>query len=177
MSISPSKWGKSFWNTLHWIAAGYPDAPSDPEILAANRLMLSLEYLIPCEECRKHYSEYLVANPVQLNTGDALRVYLMELHNHVNRLTQVTPEIWDKTRLYREYDKQDKQDKQVPTVRQRNRPVVTIQTMGGIIMNVPPTHEPLASIGQPRVRNTAQVVRKDLLPPPKKKSCGCQRPK
>lgn len=103
----PSIWGASFWNGLHTQAASY-DLPNavdwvtmNPEIdfettkNAYFHYFESLQYTLPCPNCRKHYREFWKTNPVsgylknsrQDTQGSLgkLDEWVNQLHNYVNR--------------------------------------------------------------------------------------------
>lgn len=93
--IDPSKWGRSTWDTLHWIAAGYPDTPTVEQQLSATRVFGSLGLILPCPTCSQHYNELISEMPVTdyVQSGHKLREWVVMMHNKVNYLTG-KPEVW-----------------------------------------------------------------------------------
>ncbi len=93
MSLPTSLWGMSFWKMLHFATLGYKIHPSDEEKIAMRNLIESLQYLLPCPDCRAHLRTNLKQLPL---TDDILSVKLKlilwvhELHNRVNLLTKKT---------------------------------------------------------------------------------------
>lgn len=86
-NIDPKLWGKHFWATIHYITFSVPDSPTEEYKQNLLKFFESLKFLLPCENCRKHYSENLLKYPL---TNDILssRVMLINwavnLHNEVN---------------------------------------------------------------------------------------------
>lgn len=92
--IDPKIWGKSLWTSMYAIAVSYPsDAPTGSQILAAKKFFTSFSELLPCEDCRLHYREYLKQNPVvpHLGSNANLTRWVIDLNNSVNK--RVTTEI------------------------------------------------------------------------------------
>lgn len=88
----PSKFveffGPSTWKTLHSIAWNYaakPDAPTEEEKKNIVDFLVLLEHLLPCPSCRTHYGAYMLKNPIDSSSRDALTRWLYELHADVNR--------------------------------------------------------------------------------------------
>lgn len=84
VNISPRIWGKRQWQSLHYIAFGYPEQPTDEQKQAASNLLYSLQYLLPCEKCRNHYAAYIAEHPPQVNSRTEFAQYINTLHNSVN---------------------------------------------------------------------------------------------
>jgi hypothetical protein len=84
VNVSPQQWGPKLWKALHYIAFGFPQQPDEQYKTAAQQLMSSLAYLLPCQKCRSHYSEYLKQNPPRIASRSDFMTYISELHNSVN---------------------------------------------------------------------------------------------
>jgi len=84
--IEPKIWGKSIWETLHYVSMDYPEIPSPLEIARFFAFFESLMTVLPCETCREHYEAYWKAHPIAnaLTTG-TLKQWVLDLHNAVNR--------------------------------------------------------------------------------------------
>ncbi len=84
--MPPEVWGPFFWHTIHLVALGYPEKPSYAQKKAAKEFYESLQYLLPCEVCRKHYSQNLALKPVTpyLDRRSDLLKWTIEMHNLVN---------------------------------------------------------------------------------------------
>jgi hypothetical protein len=68
ISLAPQYWGRSFWTTMYSIAYSYPEEPAPHERTSANNFYSSMRYLIPCPECKSHYSTLLNQFPVASST-------------------------------------------------------------------------------------------------------------
>lgn len=80
------KLGAPLWVGLHAATFDYPEAPAPHQKRAAIALFESLQELLPCADCRKHYTAELAAHPVRtaVDSRDTLSRWLVDLHNRVN---------------------------------------------------------------------------------------------
>lgn len=92
---SNKDWGPFVWTFLHALAERLGKQTND--LLASDEaremvfVLQTLEHVMPCEKCRKHYHEYLKKNPVDefsKKRGEFLRqsvrMWLWKLHEAVN---------------------------------------------------------------------------------------------
>jgi len=92
-AVSINKWGPSVWSSMHSLSFSYPIACEAQcnHRMAMFDFLSSLKTLIPCEECRSHYSEWFDSNITlqspALDSRENLAKSLHELHNDVNRRT------------------------------------------------------------------------------------------
>lgn len=89
-NIDPNLWGKHFWGTIHYITISYPNSPSDEHKLKVKQFLELLESLLPCENCRFHYSTNLKKYPLTdevLSSKYKLVEWAVTLHNEVNGRT------------------------------------------------------------------------------------------
>lgn len=84
IGMSPAVWGPIFWHTIHIVALGYPDSPSETERAAATAFYNSLREVIPCPICKEHYRTFLDATPPQVGSRQELIRWTFDLHNKVN---------------------------------------------------------------------------------------------
>jgi hypothetical protein len=84
IGMSPAVWGPIFWHTIHIVALGYSDKPSQEEQAAAQAFYNSLREVIPCPICKEHYRAFLDAAPPQVGGRQELIRWTFELHNKVN---------------------------------------------------------------------------------------------
>jgi len=84
--IEPKIWGKSIWETLHYVSMDFPAKPSPLEVSRFFVFFESLMTVLPCETCREHYEAYWKTHPIgpYLAAG-TLKQWVLELHNAVNR--------------------------------------------------------------------------------------------
>jgi len=86
-NISPSTWGKTAWKFIHSVALTYPNNPSDTEKQAMENFIFSLQYLLPCAQCRNNFKLELQKYPLgnNIKNKQSLNVWLTKVHNEVNK--------------------------------------------------------------------------------------------
>lgn len=98
----PEIWGPYAWTMLHTIAFTSPPgllANGNSKIREAYRLHLeSLQTILPCPQCREHYTEHYEEDPPRL---EALVDWMGDLHNYVNRRKEVAE--WTREQVYEKY--------------------------------------------------------------------------
>jgi len=79
---SQKEWGNHYWYTMKHIAQTVElnDDTKDAVISFYENLKL----LLPCEECRKHYTDYITAFPINTESNE-------KLINWVNSLQSIIP--------------------------------------------------------------------------------------
>lgn len=90
LGISPNRWGRTFWNTLHYVSLGYPETNPSPEVReAAYSMLVSLQYLLPCKTCREHLANVfrtdMPLGPEVFASRQALGTYIVNLRDLVKR--------------------------------------------------------------------------------------------
>ena len=83
-TIDPALWGKSFWDTLHYAAAGFPAFPTEERKESATKFFSTFAEVLPCNECRDHATAYVKAKPPTVSSKDALLKWTLDFHNAVN---------------------------------------------------------------------------------------------
>ncbi len=93
VGILPSCWGSGAWVLIHSIAYAY-----NPQIDKENyfNFFSNLGSVLPCEECRVHYSQNLNKQElvVALDSNEKLFKWVYDLHNKVNLQTGVPQAKW-----------------------------------------------------------------------------------
>ena len=84
-NISPDFWGPYFWKTIHLAIIGLPDILETNHKKALIQFFNSLIYLLPCQNCRNHYSSYIEENPLNVSSKHAIWLWSVNLHNSVNK--------------------------------------------------------------------------------------------
>ena len=84
--FNPNYWGPGAWRFFETVAFAYPDNPTEQEQIAAKQFFNSLTELLPCEKCRKHFSQNIKTMPVNVTNKHTLSEWVTNLHNHVNKL-------------------------------------------------------------------------------------------
>ena len=84
--MNPEIWGPGAWIFLHTITLNYPNNPDIDVIDYHKNFFILLKNIIPCEKCKKHYSQYLIDNPIDdvLNNKQDFVIWLNKLHNVIN---------------------------------------------------------------------------------------------
>ena len=93
VGILPSCWGPALWFSLHSIAYAYnPQIDKDKYY----DFFSNLGYILPCEECRVHYSQNLNKQEllIALESTENLFRWVYDLHNKVNKQTGVPESTW-----------------------------------------------------------------------------------
>jgi len=86
--MDPTVWGPHMWKTIHAIALGYPDRPSNIDRENYRVFFMNLYKIIPCQTCADHYQEIVAKLPVDshLNNQHHLFEWTWNIHNQVNML-------------------------------------------------------------------------------------------
>ena len=84
--ITPEIWGPHGWKFLHYLSFGYPDNPTTEDKNNYKTFFLSLQHVLPCSICAKHYSDNLVQYSLDeaLQNKDSLIRWVIDIHNQVN---------------------------------------------------------------------------------------------
>ena len=84
-------WGPQLWIILHSAAEkiGSKQLKRLPqeESRIWTALLSSLRYSLPCPQCKKHYSDYILSTPITSITQPFIRKWIYNLHNQVNNRT------------------------------------------------------------------------------------------
>lgn len=90
ISLAPEYWGACTWKAMFSVAYTYPPIPTDNERSAANNYFNALKYLLPCSDCREHYTELLKSLPVENSTVSKVELlkWLEEISNRVNKFLE-----------------------------------------------------------------------------------------
>ena len=100
----PSTWGPSLWRAIHFVALGYPSAPSEADARTYGAFFRSLDAVIPCGTCADNYRRHLRELPIEpyLVGGGAGRLFewTVLLHNIVDRETGKPDSSWTPDRAY-----------------------------------------------------------------------------
>jgi hypothetical protein len=85
--MEPKIWGRYLWTSIHTIALGYPDEPSEQDKKDYKEFFTNLWKVIPCQRCAENYKKHLVEIPLDgfLSSNDDLFKWTVDLHNIVNK--------------------------------------------------------------------------------------------
>ena len=83
----PSIWGPHLWYVMHIISFEYPQQPSEYDKRIYHDFYTSLKDVIPCQDCRKHYREFITRYPISphLDSRGSLIKWVIQVHNFVNK--------------------------------------------------------------------------------------------
>lgn len=86
--MNPQIWGSHMWFSLHSITFNYPINPTQEIKERIRNFFNSLEYILPCELCRVHYSQHIRKHPIEFNLDNRRKLvyWLIDVHNLVNRM-------------------------------------------------------------------------------------------
>lgn len=87
MGIDPQLWGPSGWRFIHYVCLGAPEHLSPSEQKTYYNFLHSIQSVLPCGACRKHFQENLQKHPLTdkvLATQKSLFEWSVAMHNEVN---------------------------------------------------------------------------------------------
>ena len=89
-SITKTDWSIPIWFIMHYISVNLPDRLSQQQAISFKAMIVSLRYLLPCQECRIHMNEYISKTEIDpyLETNNKLFYWTWEFHNSVNERTK-----------------------------------------------------------------------------------------
>jgi FAD-linked sulfhydryl oxidase len=83
-NVPKQEWGPRGWNWLHLVAINYPPEPSLPDARATFRRIWTFVTRLPCAECRRHASAFVLQHPPDLASTYTLQAWAWNFHNIVN---------------------------------------------------------------------------------------------
>lgn len=100
-------WGHHMWPTLHFVAMGYPEMPTEEERSAYREFFVGIGSVLPCKRCAPHFRQVLKDIPIDpyLAGRKELFTWTVLLHNAVNR--SLGKPIWDVDKAWAEYNGDD----------------------------------------------------------------------
>lgn len=107
--MDPKIWGKHMWSSIHFIALGFPQKPSETQKLNYKSFFENLYKVLPCNTCSEHL-ESTIKNELPLyannlsNTTEMFK-WTVGLHNIVNkRLNKPTMSFEEAENMYYKRD-------------------------------------------------------------------------
>lgn len=134
---NPKAWGPSTWKLLHTIAGQYPDRPSAAERTACSQLFFSLCYLLPCPNCRIHYTAMLGKRTPDVSSGPALQKYVLWMHNEVNQRLGNGKKQWTLEEMQDLYPPVDELEFDTPRETTTRKPSIVVQKPVQPVMQKP----------------------------------------
>lgn len=83
--MEPNIWGPPAWKFLHTITFQYPESPTDLDKQKYYTFFNSLKNVLPCPNCKEHYSENFENISIRLESREDLIEWLIDIHNEVNK--------------------------------------------------------------------------------------------
>lgn len=83
-NIPKTEWGRRGWRWLHITAINYANRPSIREAQIIYGRIWSFIGNLPCEECRSHALQHILAHPPDLASSSTLQRWVFDFHNAVN---------------------------------------------------------------------------------------------
>lgn len=79
-------WAPISWAYLHYVAASFPDSPSEQKRQNFVKFIEHVAEFLPCSLCGNHMQQYLRQNSVYEHTAtrEQLERYIYDLHENVN---------------------------------------------------------------------------------------------
>ena len=86
--MDPDIWGPHAWFFLHSIGMNYPENPSQEVKDKHYDFFYNLQFVIPCEICKKNYKTHFYKFPLKnnLNSREEFEKWLILIHNEVNKI-------------------------------------------------------------------------------------------
>lgn len=82
--VDKDELGRGTWALLHTMAAYFPERPTSQQKVYAELLYRGLAALYPCKICAEHMRECIKEKPPDVDSREALSLWVCGLHNKVN---------------------------------------------------------------------------------------------
>lgn len=86
--MQATEWGPGAWKFLHAITFAQNRHISPEQKQRLKQFFELIGYMLPCGVCQKHYRDYVRDHPVPVDDREQLSRWLVDLHNHVNVITE-----------------------------------------------------------------------------------------
>jgi hypothetical protein len=85
--MHPDLWGRKLWTSIHYIALGYPNQPTEIDVKNYYEFFSNLWKVIPCHKCSINYKNHLIELPIEpyLSSNIKLFEWTVLIHNIVNK--------------------------------------------------------------------------------------------
>ena len=86
--MKPEKFGPYFWKIIHMISFEYPNNPTRKEKTDHINFILSLQFILPCKQCRHNLSKTLKRmkfKETDMKNKNTFSRFCVDLHNEVNK--------------------------------------------------------------------------------------------
>jgi len=101
--MDPRIWGPPLWKSVHYIALGYPENPTEIDKQRFKIFFTNLHHVIPCQKCSDHYRKHMSSIPIEPYLSDSgdLFAWTVKMHNKVNVLNGKKE--WSFEKAYNQY--------------------------------------------------------------------------
>lgn len=85
-NINPKIWGPYFWQTIHFVAFGYPETPNELDKKTYENFYENMMKVLPCDKCAESAQEIFEKSKIKdfLNSKDNLIKWTYLFHKSVN---------------------------------------------------------------------------------------------
>jgi hypothetical protein len=96
-------WGKSIWSTVHVVALGFPESPTDTDRDSYRIFYNALGTVLPCSKCQENYARHMSEVPIDyyLFSKQQLFDWTVKLHNIVN--AELGKPVWTHEQAWAHY--------------------------------------------------------------------------
>lgn len=94
MNLNPKIWGPHTWFFLDSIVLSLPNKLNNEQRHNYKNFFTSLQYVLPCEGCRNHYTENLKKYPLTdqiLSNKENMIKWLLNIHNNIRKENKTIP--------------------------------------------------------------------------------------
>jgi hypothetical protein len=94
MNLNPKIWGPHTWFFLDSIMLSLPNKLNKEQQNIYKNFFTSLQYVLPCEGCRNHYTENLKKYPLTdqiLSNKENMIKWLLNVHNNIRKENKTIP--------------------------------------------------------------------------------------
>lgn len=96
--MEPGIWGPPAWKFIHLLTLNYPNKPTFQDKYNYKQFILSLQKVLPCETCSKHFQENIQNSNFEdiLKSRESLFEWFVDVHNSVNKQNKKNEWSYDK---------------------------------------------------------------------------------
>lgn len=96
--MEPEIWGPPAWKFIHLLTLNYPNKPTFQDKYNYKQFILSLQKVLPCETCSKHFQENIQNSNFEdiLKSRESLFEWFVDVHNSVNKQNKKNEWSYDK---------------------------------------------------------------------------------
>jgi len=98
-TVDTKVWGAALWRILHILSIR--GATTEAGRIAWSALPKELDGALPCPECAQHYHDWIRTHPLTATDGNAVRNWVLALHNQVNERRSVA--VWTNEQVMATY--------------------------------------------------------------------------